>query len=134
MLVHFASMVRRSATVTAATAAVMVGICAAAAGTKGLLGALIAAAVVAFFFGLSVVAVGRAARFGTQAIMLAGIVSYLVKMLVLIILFARFSSSTAFSDFAFGATVLALVAAYEGSLVLWWTRTKMLYVEPDGER
>jgi hypothetical protein len=94
MLAHFASMARRSATVTAAAAVLMVAI---------------------------------SAAFG-------GIGSYLFKMLVLVILFGEFQNSTAFSPVLFGLTALVLVAAYDGSLIVWWTRTKMLYVEPDGER
>jgi ATP synthase protein I len=66
--------------------------------------------------------------------MLAAIGSYLFKMLVLVILFGEFQNSTAFSPVLFGLTALVLVAAYDGSLIVWWTRTKMLYVEPDGER
>jgi ATP synthase protein I len=134
MLAHFASMARRSATVTAAAAAVMVAICAIVGGTKSLLGAAIATAIVALFFGISVAAVGWATRHGTQAMMGAAAGSYIFKILALVILFGEFSGTSAFSPLAFGATALVLVFAYDGSLILWWTRTKMLYVEPDGER
>jgi ATP synthase protein I len=134
MLVHFASMVRRSATVTTAAAVVMVVLCGLIGGAKGLLAAGIASVVVAMFFGLSMLAVSRAARISPQAMMLAAIGSYLFKMLVLVILFGEFQNSTAFSPILFGLTALILVVAYDGSLIVWWTRTKMLYVEPDGER
>jgi ATP synthase protein I len=134
MLVHFASMVRRSATVTAAAAVVMVVLCGLIGGAKGLLAAGIATVVVALFFGLSMLAVGRAAKIGPQAMMLAAIGSYLFKMLVLVVLFGEFQNTTAFSPILFGLTALILVIAYDGSLIVWWTRTKMLYVEPDGER
>ncbi|HEY2505169.1 MAG TPA: hypothetical protein VGI58_01515 [Streptosporangiaceae bacterium] len=112
----------------------MVGICAIVGGTKSLIGAAIATALVAVFFGISLAAVGVAARFGTQAIMGAAAGSYIFKILVMVILFGEFSGTSAFSALAFGLTALVLVFAYDGSLILWWTRTKMLYVEPDGER
>jgi ATP synthase protein I len=134
MLAHFASMARRSATVTAAAAVLMVVISAVLGGTRGLLAAVIATVVVALFFGVSMLAVGKAAKVGPQAMMLAAIGSYLFKMLVLVILFGEFQNSTAFSPVLFGLTALVLVLAYDGSLIVWWSRTKMLYVEPDGER
>jgi len=97
MLVNIAPMARRSAAVTAAVAAVMVALSAVLAGHKGLIGAAIAVVVVAAFFGLSVLALSRAAKVGPQAMMLAGMGTYLVKILVLLFLVGRFQNSTAFS-------------------------------------
>jgi ATP synthase protein I len=134
MLVNIAPMARRSAAVTAAVAAVMVGLSAAFGGNKGLLGAAIAVAVVAAFFGVSVLAMGWASKVSPQAMMLAGIGSYTVKILVLLFLVGRFQDTTAFSAWLFGLTVIVLVLVYEAALVVTWRRTKMLYVEPDGER
>jgi ATP synthase protein I len=134
MLVNIAPMARRSATVTAAVAAVMVALSAAFGGHKGLLGAAIAVAVVAAFFGVSVLAMGWASKVSPQAMMLAGIGSYTVKILVLLFLVGRFQDTTAFSAWLFGLTVIVLVLVYEAALVVSWRRTKMLYVEPDGER
>ena len=133
MSAQIASMARRSALVTAAAAAVMLAI-SATAGVKGVLGAAIAVAVVAGFFGLSVLALGRAARVSPQAMMLAGMGTYLFKILVLLFLVGRFQNSTAFSPWLFGLTAIVLVLVYDIALAVTWTRTKMLYVEPDGER
>jgi ATP synthase protein I len=134
MLANFAPMARRSAAVTAAAAAVMVVLCAVFGGHKGLLAAAIAVGVVAGFFGLSVLAVGRASRISPQAMMLAGMATYFVKILVLLFLVGRFQNSTAFSAWLFGLTAIVLVLVYDGALIVTWQRTKMLYVEPDGER
>lgn len=134
MLANIAPMARRSATVTAAVAAVMVVISAVVGGQKGVIGAAIAVAVVAAFFGLSVLALGRAARVSPQAMMLAGMGTYLFKILVLLFLVGRFQNSTAFSPWLFGLTAIVLVLVYDIALAVTWTRTKMLYVEPDGER
>ncbi len=134
MLANIAPMARRSATVTAAVAAVMVVFSAVLAGHKGLIGAAIAVVVVAAFFGLSVLALSRAAKINAQAMMLAGMGTYLVKILVLLFLVGRFQNSTAFNPFVFGLTAIVLVLVYDIVLAITWTKTKQLYVEPDGER
>jgi ATP synthase protein I len=134
MLANIAPMARRSAAVTAIAAAVMVALSAALGGHKGLIGAAIAVVVVAAFFGLSVLALSRAAKVGPQAMMLAGMGTYLVKILVLLFLVGRFQNSTAFSPWLFGLTAIVLVLVYDIALIVTFQRTKMLYVEPDGER
>ena len=134
MLANIAPMARRSAAVTAVVAAVMVALSAALGGSKGLLGAAMAVVVVAAFFGLTVLALGRAAKVSPQAMMLAGIGTYLFKILVLLFLVGRFQDSTAFSPWLFGLTAIVLVLVYDIALAVSWTKTKMLYVEPDGER
>jgi ATP synthase protein I len=134
MLANIAPMARRSATVTAAVAAVMVALSAVLGGQKGVIGAAIAVVVVAAFFGLSVLALGKAAKVSPQAMMLAGMGTYFVKILVLLFLVGRFQNSTAFSPWLFGLTAIVLVLVYDIALAVSWSRTKMLYVEPDGER
>ena len=134
MLGNIAPMARRSATVTAAVAAVMVVISAVVGGHKGAIGAAIAIGVVAGFFGLSVLALSRAAKISPEAMMLAGIGTYLVKIIVLLFLVGQFENSTAFSTWLFALTAIVLVVVYDGALAVNWTRTKQLYVEPDGER
>jgi ATP synthase protein I len=134
MLANIAPMARRSAAVTAVAAVVMVALSAALGGHKGLIGAAIAVVVVAVFFGLSVLALNRAAKVSPQAMMLAGMGTYLVKILVLLFLVGRFQNSTAFSPWLFGLTAIVLVLVYDIALIVAFQRTKMLYVEPDGER
>ena len=134
MLANIAPMARRSAAVTAAVAAVMVMISVVLGGQKGLIGAALAVAVVAAFFGLSVLALSRAAKISPQAMMLAGLGTYVFKILVLLFLVGRFQNSTAFSPWLFGLTAIVLVLVYDIALAVNWSRTKMLYVEPDGER
>ena len=134
MLANIAPMARRSGAVTAVAAAVMVVISAVVGGHKGLIGAVIAVVVVAAFFGMSVLALSRAAKISPQAMMLAGIGTYTVKILVLLFLVGRFENTTAFDTWLFGLTAIVLVLVYDGALAVTWTRTKQLYVEPDGER
>src|SRR6478672_9663214 len=134
MLGSYAMIVRRSAAVTAATAAVMVAVSAAVAGGKGVLGALLGTALVVVFFAISVVAVSAAARVSTQAMMITAIGTYVIKILVLILLLSRYSSTTAFSPRMFGLTALACILAWTFSQVGWSMRLRVPYVEPEGKR
>jgi ATP synthase protein I len=133
MLANIAPMARRSAVVTAAAGAIMLAI-SVTAGVKGVLGAAIAVGVVAAFFGLTALAFALGAKVSPQAMAGAGMAMYFVKILALLVLISTFRNSTAFSGLLFGLTVIVLVLAYQAALAVSWYRTKMLYVEPDGER
>ena len=134
MVANYARIVWRSAAVTAVAAVIMAVLATAFAGSKGLIGAVIGVVVVALFFGISVVVVGRAARVSPQAMMAAAIATYIVKILILIIIFGQLQDTTAFNPKAFGLTVLVCVLAYTGAQAIWSMKLKMMYVEPDGER
>jgi len=134
MLANYAQIARRSAVVTAGVAAVMVAICAATGGVKGLLAAVIAIALVAMFFGISIAAVGRAERVSPPVMMATAIGSYLAKIVILLFLVGRFQDSTAFNPRLFGLTAIVLVLAWSAAQIAWSMRLKMLYVEPDGKR
>lgn len=134
MLANIAPVARRSAAVTAAVAAVMVAISAVVGGSKGLIGAAIAVALVAAFFGLTALAFVLGAKVSPQAMLAAGAATYFFKVIALLLLASLFLHSSAFSGGLFGLTVIVLVLAYQASLVVTWHRSKMLYVEPDGER
>jgi ATP synthase protein I len=133
MLAHYALIARRSAVATAAAGAVMAAISAAVAGGKGLLGSVLGIALVAAFFAISIVAVGRAAKVSPQAMMITALATYMVKILVLLFLVGQFQNSTAFNPRLFGLTAIVCVLVYTGSQVMWSMRLKILYVEPDGE-
>jgi ATP synthase protein I len=134
MLASYAPIVRRSAAVTAAVAVVMVAVSAAVAGAKGVLGALLGTALVVVFFAISVLAVSAAARVSAQAMMITAIGTYVIKILVLILLLSRYSSTTAFSPRMFGLTALACILAWTFAQVAWSMRLRVPYVEPEGKR
>lgn len=133
MPAQIASMARRSALMTAAAAAVMLAI-SVAGGVKGVVGAVAGVAVFGGFVGLTALAFFLGAKVSPVAMAGAGMAMYFVKILALLILVAVFRDSTAFSGVLFGVTIIVLVLAYQAALVVTWNRTKMLYVEPDGER
>jgi ATP synthase protein I len=134
MLATYATVIRRSAAVSAAVAAVMVVISGAVAGGKGVIGALLGTALVAVFFAISVIAVGYAARVSPQLMMITALGTYIVKILVLLFLVVHYSNTVAFSPRMFGLTAVVCILAWSASQVTWSLRLKMAYVEPDGDR
>ena len=133
MLAKYATIVRRAGALTAVAAAIMVGVSAALVGTKGLIGALIGVAIVTVFFGISVVVVGRAARISPPAMMLAAIITYLVKIVALAVVVSALNGTTAFSTRALGFTAIGCILVWSATQVITTIKLKMLYVEPDSE-
>ena len=131
MLAKYAIIIRRAGTLTAVAAAIMVAVSAALAGAKGLYGALIGVAIVAAFFSISVLVVGRAARVSPQAMMVAAIITYLVKILGLAFVVTVLHGMTAFSDRALGFTALGCILVWSAAQVITAAKVKMLYVEPE---
>jgi ATP synthase protein I len=129
----YARIARRSALVTAVTAVIMAAVSLGIGGAKGLLGAVLGIALVAVFFAVSVFAVGRAARISPQAMMITAMVTYIVKILVLLVFVAIFGSTTVFNGRLFGLTALACVLTWCLAQVVWSMRLKFLYVEPRGD-
>ncbi len=131
MLAKYAIIIRRAGALTAAAAAVMVAVSATLGGVKGLYGALIGVAIVAVFFGLSVLVVGRAARISPQAMMVAAMVTYVVKIVGLAVVVSILHGMTAFSDRALGLTALGCILVWSAAQVVTAMKVKMLYVEPE---
>jgi ATP synthase protein I len=131
MLAKYAIIIRRAGAVTAVAAAIMVAVSAALVGVKGLYGALIGVAIVAVFFGISVLVVGRAARVSPQAMMVAAMITYLVKIVALAIVVSTLHGMTAFSDRALGFTAVGCILVWSAAQVVTGIKIKMLYVEPD---
>jgi ATP synthase protein I len=102
-------------------------------GVMGLVGALLGEALVALFFGISVVAVGKAARVSPQAMMITALSTYIVKIVLLLVLVATLGSTTLFSTRMFGLAALACILVWSLSQVVWSMKLKFLYVEPRGE-
>lgn len=129
----YAQIARRSALVTAIAAVLSVGVCWGLGGVKGLVGSALGVALVAVFFSVSVLAVGRAARISPQAMMITALVTYLAKIVILLFFVASFSTTTAFNTRMFGLTALACILVWCGSQVYWSMKVKFLYVEPRGD-
>jgi ATP synthase protein I len=131
MMAVYAQVIRRSAVITFAVAAVMVAISVGVSGVKGLIGSLIGIAVVTVFFGISVLVVGRAMKVNPQMVMIAALGSYLVKFIALAILMIWLSKSTAFSGPLLGLTAIVCILTWSASQVITSMRLKVPYVEPE---
>ncbi len=70
---------------------------AALVGLKGLVGALIGVAAVTVFFAISIAVVGRAAKISPAAMMVAALVTFLVKIVALAVVVSAVTGTTAFS-------------------------------------
>jgi len=131
MLAKYATIVRRAGALTAIAAAIMVAVSAALVGVKGLIGALVGVAIVTVFFGISVLVVGRAARRSPQAMMVAAMITYLVKIVALAIVVSALNGTTAFSTRALGFTAIGCILVWSAAQVITTLKLKMLYVEPE---
>jgi ATP synthase protein I len=134
MLASYAVILRRSALATVPAAVAMVALSAIVGGGKGLIGALLGVGLVIVFFGISALAMRQAARHSPQVMMVTAIVTYLVKILALLFLVARYSGTTAFNGKLFGFTVVVCVIVWTTSQAVVSARLKVPYVEPDGKR
>ena len=134
MMANYGRVVRWSVALTSVVAAVAVLICTALVGAKGVYGALIGVGVVAVFFGISILVVGRAAKISPQVMMVTALVTYVVKFIAFMIVLIALGKSTAFSGRSLGFTAVACILAWMVAQVVTSLRLKMLYVEPHGER
>jgi ATP synthase protein I len=131
MHASYGRVLRQTAVFTAVAAVVMVAVCAGFGGVKGLIGALLGVALVAIFFGISLVAVSRAARVSPQAMMITAIVTFLVKILALAVIVANFSGTSAFNSRLFGFTAIVCILVWSIGQAFVSSRMKVLYVEPE---
>ncbi len=131
MLAKYATIVRRAGALTAVAAAIMVAVSAALVGVKGLIGALVGVAIVTVFFGVSVLVVGRAARKSPQAMMVAALVTYLVKIVALAVVVSSLNGTTAFSTKTLGFTAVGCILIWSATQIITTIKLKMLYVEPE---
>ncbi len=134
MQASYAVILRRSALATAPAAVAMIVLSGIVGGSKGLIGALLGVGLVIVFFGIDALALNWAARRSPQVMMVTAITTYLVKILVLLFLVAKYSGTTAFNGKLFGFTVIVCVIVWTTSQALVSARQKVLYVEPDSER
>jgi ATP synthase protein I len=134
MLANYARITRWSAVLTAIVAAVMVGVSAAIGGSHGVIGALLGVALVAIFFGIDILVIGRVARISPQAMMVAGIILYLFKIIVLAVAVRALGGTSFFDAKLFGLTAIICILGWCAAQVITSVKFKALYVEPDGKR
>jgi ATP synthase protein I len=132
-MAYYSRVVRWSVALTSVVAAAAVVICALLGGAKGTYGALIGIGVVAVFFGISILAVGRAARISPAAMMVTALGTFVVKIVAFMIVLVVIGHSTAFNGRMLGFTALACILAWSAAQIGTTMRMQILYVEPDGK-
>jgi ATP synthase protein I len=130
MMTYYGRVVRWSLALTSVVAAVAVVICALIGGAKGVYGALIGIGVVAVFFGISILVVGRAAKISPMAMMVAALAGFIFKMIAFAIVLVAIGRSTAFNGRMLGFTALACILAWTFSQVGTAIKLQFPYVEP----
>ncbi|MEV0825797.1 hypothetical protein [Nonomuraea rubra] len=100
---------------------------------KGALGAAIGALLVGVFFSISVVAVSYAARVSPQMMAIAAMLSYLVKVVAIMIVLSVFGDTTAWNSKAFAWSVVVCTLVWTAFEVRAFIKTKMLYVDPEAK-
>ncbi|MEU6778527.1 hypothetical protein ABZ912_04940 [Nonomuraea angiospora] len=100
-------------------------------GGKGALGAAIGTLLVGVFFSISVVAVSYAARVSPQMMAIVAMVSYLVKVVAIMVVLASFRDTTAWNTQAFAWAVVVCTLVWTGFEVRAFMKTKLLYVDPE---
>jgi ATP synthase protein I len=130
-MANYARVVRRSAALCSVVAVVMIAVCVAIAGTKGLYGALVAIGIVTAFFGISIVAVGRAAKVSPTFMMAVAMATYVIKILIFMIVISLLRNVTVFNPRLLGLTAIVLILSWSAAQVITMMRTKALYVTPE---
>lgn len=124
---------------TAGGVTVVVGVIAAAigwavSGSQGLIGAVVATVIVLGFFSIGQFTLGAVLRNNPQMALTVALLIYLVKVGVLLVLIILLADTTMFDTKVFAATIVIGTLAWTGAEVWVFARTKVLYVEPAGDR
>jgi ATP synthase protein I len=122
----------RGATIIAAPIGIVATLVSALlAGEKGLVGGLVALAIVGIFFVLGFAALMRITRDKPQVAMTAGLLVYTVQILLIGVFIIVFGHTTLFNGRAFALTLLVTALAWVGGQVRHSLTSRMLYVNPE---
>lgn len=99
-------------------------------GGQGLVGAVLATAIVVIFFSAGQLVLGRVIAANPQMALTAALMIYLIKIGILLALLILLSGATFFDPKAFGLTIVACTIAWT-CMELWvYSTAKVLYVQP----
>lgn len=101
-------------------------------GSKGLIGAALAAVLVLVFFSAGQLVLGRILAANPQMALTAALLIYLVKVGILLVLLILLAGATFFDPKAFGLTIVVCTIAWTCMEVWVYSTTKVLYVDPSG--
>ncbi len=124
-------MLRRAGVITAIVGIIGTLIGFAVDSVPGLIGGIFATVLVLAFFSIGQFALGSVLRNNPQMAMTVALTIYLAKIGVLFILIIAFARTTLFNTQVFAATIVACTLAWTMAEVWIFSRTKVLYVDPE---
>jgi ATP synthase protein I len=126
----YRSMLRGAVLPTAATTALAVGVATAVAGVPALVGAGLGAALVAVFFGLSLLVLAAVRNIAPELLLGVALALYGAKVLVLGAAVLSLREATWLSPTAFAASAMACAVAWLAGQVRGFTRMRVLVADP----
>lgn len=103
-------------------------------GADGFKGAVFATALVLVFFAIGQMIVGGVLRRAPEMAMTVALMTYLIKIGVLFVIIILFAHTTLFNTKVFAITVVSCTIAWVVAEVWVYSRSKVLYVEPEQRR
>jgi ATP synthase protein I len=125
-----ARILKGAAIIAAPVGVVATAVSAVLAGEKGLMGGLVAVAVVGIFFAFGSWALMTMTAERPQVAMAAGMLVYAVQILMIGVFIVVFRDTTLFNGKAFGLTLLVTALSWVGGQVKQSLTSRMLYVDP----
>lgn len=130
MQANDARLIRGAALPTAAAGVIAVITSALVSGLEGAIGAVIAPVIVVIFFSISQLVVSWASRISPQTMMLAALVSYVLKVLAVLGFVIALGNATFLDTKAFAWSVVACTLVWIAAEVRLMKRMRVFYVEP----
>ncbi|SCK55481.1 hypothetical protein [Streptomyces sp. WMMB 322] len=126
-----ARMLVQCAVPTALAGAVAAVVSSVLAGGKGVIGAVVGAAVVILFMGIGLGVLQHIAKSLPHLFQAMGLLLYTTQILLLGVVLMAFKDTTLFNTKAFGFSLLAASLVWVAAQARAHTKAKILYVEPE---
>ena len=104
------------------------------AGSQGVIGGALGTVLVIVFFSVGQLILGSVLKNNPQIALMVAMALYIVKIGVLLILLIVLQHATFFAPRVFAATIVACTITWTFVEVWYYSRTKVLYVEPEVRR
>ena len=123
-------MLRTAGLLTAAVGVIAIILAGIFDGSKGLIGAIFATALVLVFFSVGQLVIAGVLKNAPEMAMTVALLTYLLKIGVLFVIIILFADTTAFNTKVFALTVVACTIAWTVAEVWVYGKSKVLYVDP----
>lgn len=125
---------RRASAITIAVGIVCTIVGTVVAGTQGLIAGVIGTIIAVGFFAVGQYVVGRVLRNSPETAFMTALAVYMGQILALFVILLVLKDATFFAPKVFAATIIACTLSwiFASAFVTW--RTKVLYVEPGGQK